>query len=68
MKAKWQQELLKMSIWLISEIFINLSGLDTLADYGEFTLQHKINLLENSSHVIAVLLSTEQNLVITRLV
>jgi hypothetical protein len=68
MKAGWKQKLLKMSIWLVGEIFINLSGLDTLADYGEFTLQHKIDSLENSTHVIAVWQSTEQNLVITRLV
>lgn len=74
MKARWKRELLKMSIWLIGEIFMNLSGLDTIADYGEFTLQHKIHSLENSSNVIAVYLapysrtSLIQSLVISRFV
>lgn len=58
MNAKWKRELLKMSIWLMGEICMNLSGLDTIADYGEFTLQHKIHSLENSSNVIAVYLAT----------
>lgn len=58
MNARWKRELLKMSIWLMGEICMNLSGLDTMADYGEFMLQHKIHSLENSSHVIAVYLTT----------
>lgn len=30
-------------IWLLSEVFLNLIGLDTLADYGEFLLGHAVN-------------------------
>lgn len=36
MSVQWKKLLVKTIVWLAAEIFLNLSGLDSLADYGEF--------------------------------
>ncbi len=41
MKTQWQQILVKITFWLIVEIFLNLLGLDNLADYSEFIFEGK---------------------------
>ena len=38
MNLKWKTILIKIIIWLATEIYLNLLGLDTLADYSEFIL------------------------------
>ncbi len=34
----WQKVVCKTGIWLAAEIWLNLMGLDNIADYGEFLL------------------------------
>ncbi|MDJ0571833.1 MAG: hypothetical protein QNJ53_22700 [Pleurocapsa sp. MO_192.B19] len=36
MKVIWVKLIIKILIWLIAEILLNLIGLDELADYSEF--------------------------------
>jgi hypothetical protein len=38
MKIKWKKLLLEIMLWATAEIVLNLSGLDDLANYGEFVL------------------------------
>ena len=38
MNLKWKTIFIKIIIWLATEIYLNLLGLDTLADYSEFIL------------------------------
>ncbi|MDJ0510681.1 MAG: hypothetical protein QNJ64_15715 [Crocosphaera sp.] len=39
MKIKWKQLLIKGSLWLLIEIYLNFVGIDDLADYGEFVFE-----------------------------
>ncbi|NJP09005.1 MAG: hypothetical protein HC866_05560 [Leptolyngbyaceae cyanobacterium RU_5_1] len=38
MNAKWRTRVIKVTIWIAAEITLNLLGMDTMADYGEFVL------------------------------
>ena len=38
MNAQLKTRLAKVAIWLVAEITLNLLGMDTMADYGEFVL------------------------------
>ena len=40
MKIRWRKLLLKLTIWLVVEIVLNLMGLDDMADYSEFLFTH----------------------------
>ena len=42
MKGKWSQLLLKVTVWLSTEIFLTVIGLDNLADYSEFVFQDRV--------------------------
>lgn len=37
-KIKWQKLLIKISFWLIAEIYLNLIAIDDLADMSEYIL------------------------------
>ena len=41
MKSQWQNSLVRISIWVIVEILLNLLSLDTLGDYSEFVFEQK---------------------------
>ena len=41
MKVKWSQLVLKIVVWLFTEMYLTVLGLDNLADYGEFVFQYK---------------------------
>ena len=41
MNAQWNKLIARIAIWVIAEILLNLSGLDTLADYSEFFFEHQ---------------------------
>ncbi|EAZ90945.1 hypothetical protein [Crocosphaera chwakensis] len=41
MKVSWKKLFLQTSIWIASEILLNLIGLDNLADYSEFIFKQK---------------------------
>jgi hypothetical protein len=42
MKMQWQRIWLKATFWLLTEILLNLLGLDNLADYSEFLFEQEV--------------------------
>ena len=40
MRLQKQNLLIKLTLWLLIEIALNMLGLDELADYSEFLLHH----------------------------
>lgn len=42
MKMQWQRIWLKAAFWLLTEIILNLLGLDNLADYSEFLFEQEV--------------------------
>lgn len=41
-QARWRKTLVKGTLWLSSELVLGLIGMDTMADYGEFLMQHQV--------------------------
>ncbi len=41
MKNQWQHSILRISIWVMVELLLNLLNLDTLGDYSEFVFEQK---------------------------
>jgi hypothetical protein len=39
MRIKWKKLIICLSIWLTTEILLNLIGIDDLADYSEFIFE-----------------------------
>lgn len=52
-QARWRKTLLKGTLWLSSELVLGLIGMDTVADYGEFLMQHQV--ADHLSHAIATI-------------
>jgi hypothetical protein len=46
MKAQWQKIVIKVTMWLMVEILLNILGLDNLADYGEFVFHKEVTTLQ----------------------
>ncbi|WP_181256635.1 hypothetical protein [Merismopedia glauca] len=44
-EIQWQKILVKISLWLVTELVLNFVGLDNLADYSEFVFERDIILL-----------------------
>jgi hypothetical protein len=42
MKRQWKTIWVKATIWLVTEILLNLLGLDNLADYSEFLFEKEV--------------------------
>ena len=42
MRLRKQNLLIKLTLWLLVEIALNVLGLDELADYSEFLLHHSV--------------------------
>jgi hypothetical protein len=54
MRIKWKTFITQVAVWILLEILLNLLGLDSLADYGEF-LSHKFSTpLVNSLTIAAI--------------
>jgi preprotein translocase subunit SecG len=45
MKLQWKKLLVKTTLWLATEIILNVVGLDNLADYSEFIYEQDAALL-----------------------
>jgi|GEM_PF-2398530 len=41
-QARWRKTVLKGTLWLSSELVLGLVGMDTVADYGEFLMNHQV--------------------------
>ncbi|MGL5083775.1 MAG: hypothetical protein ACRC8A_20020 [Microcoleaceae cyanobacterium] len=39
MNIRWKKLLIQGAIWLVSELILNLAGLDNLADYSEIVFE-----------------------------
>lgn len=44
-KVLWRKLLLKTFVWLITELLLNLIGIDDLADYSEFLFENRASSL-----------------------
>lgn len=53
MTIRWQQLLVSLGLWLIAEVFLNLAGIDDLADYSEYLFDR---------HLISVNMDTQLTL------
>ena len=42
MKRQWKKAWVKATLWIVTEIVLNLLGLDNLADYSEFLFEKEI--------------------------
>ncbi len=56
MNNQWQSILIKITVWLIVEIFMNLLGVDTLADYSEFIFEGKTPVIKGYVSEIAIVI------------
>lgn len=48
--------LARIVIWLTAEIFLNLTGLDDLADFGEWVFERHFDILQRSHQSAITLL------------
>lgn len=48
----------RIVVWLVAEIFLNLIGLDDLADCGEWVFERHIDSLHRSHRSVITLLMT----------
>ena len=57
MKMQWKRMWVKAAIWLVTEITLNLLGLDNLADYSEFIFEQEVAIAarQPQATVVAVL-------------
>ena len=39
MNVRWKKLLVKTTLWLVAEIWLNFLGIDNLADYSEFIFE-----------------------------
>ncbi|MDJ0773011.1 MAG: hypothetical protein QNJ49_06205 [Mastigocoleus sp. MO_167.B18] len=47
-KVLWRKLLLKTFVWLITELLLNLIGIDDLADYSEFLFENRTSTPSSS--------------------
>ena len=47
MKTRWEKGLVQITFWLVTEILLNLFGLDNMADYSEFVFKYKVMAINN---------------------
>jgi hypothetical protein len=50
----WKQIVYKTGIWLIAEIWLNIIGLDNIADYSEYIFANNLNLDINTKNRLTV--------------
>jgi hypothetical protein len=57
MKTQWKKIWVKATMWVITEIALNLLGLDNLADYSEFIYEQEsaIATYQNQMTVVTLL-------------
>lgn len=54
MKMQWQGIWLKAAFWLLTEIILNLVGLDNLADYSEFLFEQEVTIALHQPQIAVV--------------
>jgi hypothetical protein len=51
MKMPWKKVWVKAAIWLVTEIILNLLGLDNLADYSEFIFDQEVTIATSQPRI-----------------
>ena len=51
----WQQVVYKTGVWLAAEVWLNLIGLDNIADYGEFVFGQDLALNQKNRRTVKVI-------------
>ncbi|NEO34103.1 MAG: hypothetical protein F6K36_27605 [Symploca sp. SIO3C6] len=54
MKTQWKNICFKVTAWLVSEVVLNLLGLDDLADYSEFVFDLEVTIANNHPQITLV--------------
>ncbi len=47
MNVRWKKLLVKTTLWLVAEIWLNFLGIDNLADYSEFIFERHVIVISN---------------------
>jgi hypothetical protein len=53
MNARWKAALMKIALWIISEIILNSTGLDGLADFSEYVFDSRFSSAVHAQEAIA---------------
>lgn len=53
-KKIWKRVVYKTGIWLTAEIWLNLIGLDNIADYGEFVFAQDLALNKKNRRTVKI--------------
>ena len=59
MESSISHSLARIVLWLVAEIFLNLIGLDDLADCGEWVFERRIDIWHRSQQSLITLLFTD---------
>jgi hypothetical protein len=51
MKTQWKKIWVKATLWLVTEIILNLLGLDNLADYSEFIFEQEFMIVTRHAQI-----------------
>ncbi len=54
MKVQWQKMVVKITVWVVAEIILNLIGLDNLANYTEFVYEQDMVILTDLYQIVIV--------------
>lgn len=54
-KTIWKKTIYKAGVWLIVEIWLNVIGLDNIADYSEFIFAQELNLNKKNRHTVKII-------------
>lgn len=56
MNIQWKKLVFTTTLWLVTEILLNLLGLDNLADYGEFVFGRYLNPGQSLNSALIILI------------
>ena len=60
MEYLFSRSLARIALWLAAEIFLNLTGLDDLADCGEWVFEQRTDIYHRSQGSVVTQLLTDQ--------
>lgn len=53
-KTIWKRTIYKTGVWLAAEIWLNILGLDKIADYSEFIFAQDLNLSRKNRRTVKI--------------
>ncbi|MEQ8467492.1 hypothetical protein [Coleofasciculus sp. E1-EBD-02] len=56
MQIHWKKLVFTTTLWLVTEIILNLLGLDNLADYSEFVFGRNVNPGQSLNSALIILI------------